>query len=112
MMNNKNLKLSNTFAELAFTPYFITGFTDGEGCFYLGLSPTKVQAVFQINLHIKDRAILEDIKTVLGVGYVYKIGDNSLKYQVSSAKDLAIIIEHFDKYPLITFFNIILKSPA
>lgn len=51
-------------------PFFVTGFTDGEGCFSLGLSPTKVQAVFQINLHIKDRAILEDIKTVLGVGYI------------------------------------------
>jgi len=38
----------------------------------------------------------------LGVGYVSKMGDYSLKYQVSSAKDLAIIIEHFDKYPLIT----------
>ncbi len=71
-MNNKNLKLSsNTLRALSvFKPFFITGFTDGEGCFSLGLSPTKVQAVFQINLHIKDRAILEDIKTVLAVGYV------------------------------------------
>ena len=27
---------------------------------------------------------------------------DAVKYQVSSIKDLAVIIEHFDKYPLIT----------
>jgi hypothetical protein len=101
-MNNKNIKLSSSSSLSVFKPFFITGFTDGEGCFSLGLSSTKVQAVFQINLHIKDRAILEDIKTVLGVGYVSKMGNSSLKYQVCSIKDLAVIIEHFDKYPLIT----------
>ena len=74
IINNKNLKLSSSSSLSVFTPFFITGFTDGEGCFYLGLSSTKVQAVFEINLHIEDRAILEDIKTVLGVGYVYKMG--------------------------------------
>lgn len=31
-------------------PSFITGFTDGEGCFTLGLTPSKIQALFQINL--------------------------------------------------------------
>jgi len=30
------------------------------------------------------------------------LGNCALKYQVNSIKDLAIIIEHFDKYPLIT----------
>lgn len=101
-MNNKNFLINNILSQKVFTPYFITGFADGEGCFCLGLSPTKVQAIFQINLHAKDRAILEEIKTVLGVGHVSKMGVDSLKYQASSAKDLAIIIEHFDKYPLIT----------
>jgi len=65
-MNNKNLIINNIllYSQKVFTPYFITGFADGEGCFCLGLSPTKVQAIFQINLHVKDRAILEEIKTV------------------------------------------------
>lgn len=99
-MNNKNLKLSSTSSLSVMNQRFITGFTDGEGCFCLGLIP--VRASFQINLHIKDRAILEKIKAVLGVGYVSKMGNCALKYQVNSVKDLAIIIEHFDKYPLIT----------
>ena len=69
-MNNKIWKLSSSSSLSVFKPFFITGFTDGEGCFSLGLSFSKVQAVYQINLHIKDRAILEDIKTALGVGYI------------------------------------------
>jgi|SRR5690606_15352092 len=65
IMNNKNLKLNSTSSLSVMNQRFITGFTDGEGCFCLGLTP--VRASFQINLHIKDRAILEEIKAVLGV---------------------------------------------
>lgn len=103
-MNNKTLNLKGSLSTSVFKkyPFFITGFTDGEGCFSLGLSSTKVQAVFQINLEIKDRAILEGIETALGVGYISKMGDSALKYQVCSIKQLVVIIEHFDKYPLIT----------
>jgi hypothetical protein len=44
-------------------PLFITGFSYAESCFTLGISPSKLQAVFQISLHVNDRALLEDIKT-------------------------------------------------
>jgi len=36
------------------------------------------------------------------MGKIFKHGENSYEYRVSSIKDLLIIIEHFDKYPLIT----------
>lgn len=63
--------------------------------------------VFQITLHKKDRAILEDIQNYFhGIGSIFLAEQeekrNSVKYRVASFKELGIIIEHFDKYPLIT----------
>lgn len=81
---------------------FITGFTDGEGCFTLGLSPSKIQALFQINLEKGDIITLENIKLALGVGHISPMGDKAYKYQVGAIKYLAVILNYFDKYPLIT----------
>lgn len=36
-----------------------------------------------------------------GVGAIYE-RDTQLKFKVQSVKDLAVIINHFEKYPLIT----------
>jgi hypothetical protein len=38
----------------------------------------------------------------LGVGNIAKSGENLIQYRVSSIKDLAVIVTHFDKYSLIT----------
>lgn len=45
---------------------------------------------------------MELIKTSLGVGQISKHGRDSIELRVSSVKDLLVIIDHFDKYPLIT----------
>jgi len=37
-----------------------------------------------------------------GVGNIYRERDDSIRYCVSSIKDVAVIIEHFDKYRLTT----------
>lgn len=99
--NNKNTFYLN--------PDYITGFTDGEGCFSVSiykesrvLTGWQVKAIFSISLHDKDVKILEAIQRTFKVGKIYKHGENSLQYRVSSLKDLKVIIEHFDKYPLIT----------
>ena len=91
-------------------PWFITGFTDAEGCFSLSILKTKerkvgwrVKPVFQIDLHKKDQALLQQIQSYFcGVGNVYKHGPQSSQFRVESVKDLKVIIHHFYKYPLIT----------
>ena len=90
-------------------PYYITGFTDGEGCFFLGISPDsksktgyRVKASFQIGLHIKDLALLEIIQMFFGVGKISKLGAESIQFRVYALKDLKVILHHFDKYPLLT----------
>ena len=57
---------------------------------------------FQIGLHVKDRPLLEGIKNYFGVGNITKQGSQSIQLRINSIKDRAVIIEHFDKYPLIT----------
>ena len=99
-------------------PYYVTGFTDGEGCFFVGVSSNpryktayRVKAVFHIGLHIRDLALLEQIQLFFsprklaggaGVGKISKLGAESVQFRVSGLEDLKVIINHFDKYPLLT----------
>ena len=83
---------------------------DAEGCFHVYIKDADpkigksaiVSATFQIIMHKWDKALLQDIKSYLGVGNISKQGSQSIQFRVRSIKDLAIIIYHFDKYPLIT----------
>ena len=99
-----NSKTTNTI-----NPYYVTGFTDGEGCFSISiykdsrmLTGWQVKPVFKISLHNKDIALLKLIQSFFGVGKIYKHGKNSVELRVSGLKNLRVIIKHFDKYPLIT----------
>ena len=90
-------------------PWFLSGFTDAEGCFSIGIRPDaklkikwRVLPVFIIKLHNKDLSILEDIKKTLHIGKIRKSGENCVQYVVESFKELQVIVNHFDKYPLVT----------
>ena len=50
----------------------------------------------------KDNALLDGVQAYFGVGKVFKAEKNMYRYMARSLKDLRIIIDHFDKYPLIT----------
>nr|QBM09655.1 hypothetical protein [Dactylella sp.] len=97
--------------NLIIHPWFLTGFSDAEGCFTIAIVKRKdcksgwaVKPKFQINFHERDKALIDNIHRSLGVGVVSTGGSNSQSTQltVSSIKDLQIIIKHFDKYPLIS----------
>ena len=53
-------------------------------------------------MHKKDLLILEDIKKTLQVGKIRKSGENCVQYVVESIKELVVIVNHFDNYPLVT----------
>jgi hypothetical protein len=59
------------------------------------------RATFQIGLHNKDLPILNNIKDYFGVGNI-SIKANGCVFYVQAIKDLYVILNHFDKYPLIT----------
>jgi len=48
---------------------------------------------------------LELIQSYFGVGTIVKQGKNNVEYRVSRSQDLSKILDHFDKYPLITQKN-------
>jgi hypothetical protein len=90
-------------------PWWLTGFTDAEGSFQISIRHDtrskinwRVSPAFQIKLHIKDIGILEEIKNMLGVGTITKDKLNTANFNAWSIKDIQIIINHFDKYPLVT----------
>ena len=62
----------------------------------------SVKARFSIGLHVKDLKILELFKSYFGVGNIHKQGKDGIQYEVTSLKDLIKIIDHFNKYPLLT----------
>ena len=60
-----------------------------------------VQLVFQIGLHKKDLSLLRKIQAFWGVGEIYH-KENSCNYMVRSLIDLNLIVNHFERYPLLT----------
>ena len=93
----------------AIDPWFLTGFADGESCFSIGLYRNNkkklgwaVQISFVLVLHTKDLSILYSIKSYLRVGNIYSRKSGTCVYLIQSIKDLAVIVNHFDKYSLIT----------
>ena len=90
-------------------PWFITGLTDGEGSFIVGVvrnnnykTGWNIKARFQIALHSKDIHLLLLIQNYFGVGKIRKHKPGLVIYSVESIKELEIIINHFDYYRLIT----------
>ena len=76
-------------------PWFISGFTDGEGSFSMSIVANQksktgwvVQLVYKIALSKKDLFLLENIKNFFKVGKIYKHGTESVQFQVESVKDL------------------------
>lgn len=58
---------------------------------------------FQITLHKKDKGLLEQIQSYFeGEGNITKHRSESIHYRVHSIKNLVVILNHLDKYPLIT----------
>ncbi len=90
-------------------PWFLTGFSDGEASFIIYIQKTNNTKIgwaswvaFEINLDGKDLSILKDIKSYLGVGKINQKSNGTCVYYIRSIEEIATLIDHFDKYPLIT----------
>lgn len=92
-------------------PWFISGFTDAEGCFLVLVrkSPKnklgwRLEANFSINLHVRDIELLRLIQAYFGgVGRIGKERNNCRDFTIGSLDQIITkVIPHFDKYPLKT----------
>lgn len=55
--------------------FYLSGFVDAEGCFTFSLvkynqynTGWRVKAIFSLGLHVKDKVLLENIKSYFDVG--------------------------------------------
>ena len=90
-------------------PWFITGFTDGDGSFSVSIAKKKsgtgwkIQPLLTIGLDPKDLDLLVQIKAYFKVGKIYTSSRGIVYYTVGSTKDIIkYILPHFDKYNLVT----------
>ena len=94
--------------ENRLNPFYITGFTEGEGSFYVGILPRKmktgweIRPSFSLSQNEKDTNLINSLIDFFGCGSVRPSkSDQTVKYEVRSLKDLQEkIIPHFEKYQL------------
>ena len=112
MVKNYSVSTAERFSnDTSLKPGFISGFTDAEGCFLLLISkdsrtPNKTRynynLSYTIGLHQKDLLLLKKVQAYFkGAGSI-TTNLNVVSYRISSLEELKLVIDHFDKYPLIT----------
>ncbi|MBI5400285.1 LAGLIDADG family homing endonuclease [Candidatus Saganbacteria bacterium] len=91
--------------------WYITGFTDGEGCFSVSFNfrnklntGIEVRPSFSISQNKKSLAVLNFVREYFDCGAIrFDHHDQTYKYEVRSIDDIIKqIVPHFDKYSLKT----------
>jgi hypothetical protein len=104
---------SSTLAVKPLDPWYVTGFTDGDGCFtysWQDKAKTKIALYFAIKLNTCDESLLEAFKEYFGGGRIYDVKarekrhnsgltKRSKYFRISSIPELHTVVGHFDQYP-------------
>jgi len=92
-------------------PWVWSGLIDGEGSFGIIVDRNKTrklgwrsQLKFQIGLHTKDLNVLQLLQQYLGgIGSIHLARNREIvNYSIDSIEDLNKLMDHFEKYPLLT----------
>jgi hypothetical protein len=103
------IKICKPQVPIHFSPWFITGYTDAEGCFDFSISNSKtintgfsVKPRFRLTAHARDIQLLYMIKEYFNCGNISKIDvKDCLEFTVSDQNSIFnIIIPFFTNYPL------------
>jgi len=93
-------------------PWYVTGFTEGEGAFTYSRSGRQLALYFAIKLTAADRGLLANLQSFFhGAGRIYRVAPRHPRsasgwtktaayYRVCRREDLERIVAHFDRYPL------------
>lgn len=94
------------------TPWYVTGFCDGEAAFTYSRSAGTFSLYFSIRQRQDNKQVVEEIYQFFNyIGTLYNqkgalptknsgLKKPSIYYRVTKPYELKLIIEHFDKYPL------------
>ncbi len=88
---------------------WIVGFTDAEGCFYVGINKMpkmtlgwQVLPEFRIVQHDRDEELLKEIRDYFGFGGIKKNHGNRKDYRVRGLENLKEIVKFFEQHQLKT----------
>lgn len=94
---------------MSLMPWFITGLTEGEGCFSISFTlkerlklGIETRPSFSISLNQRDLDLLKEVHVFFKCGSIrYSRADRTYKYEVRSISDLMeSVILHFKHYSL------------
>lgn len=115
MLSNNATGVDNQQASREITDEYLAGFTDGEGCFYVGFSkrldlPQKWQVIteFHLSQNPGGKNVLEALQRRLGCGYLKRNHPNDPKdkswvFIVKDRNDITNqLIPFFTKHPLVS----------
>ena len=100
----------STYGRAALDPWYVTGLTEGEGCFCISFSlrsrlraRLEVRPSFSLSLNEKDCGLLTDLQAYFGCGWIRQSrSDRTYKYEVRSIAELQIrVLPHFECFPLV-----------
>ena len=88
---------------------WIVGFTDAEGCFYVGINEMpkmtlgwQVLPEFRIVQHERDEELLREIRNYFGFGGIKKNHRNRKDYRVRGLENLDKVVKFFEQHQLKT----------
>jgi LAGLIDADG endonuclease len=102
-------KQSANGVDVPLNPWFVSGLTEGEGCFCASFAirsrlrtGLEVRPSFALALNERDSALLTDLRAFFGCGWLRRSrSDRTLKYEVRAISDLTChVLPHFERYPL------------
>ena len=103
------IKERDTYGAVALDPWFVTGLTDGEGCFCVSFARRskmrmgiEVRPSFALSLTERDRSLLQDLQAFFGCGAIrHSRSDRTFKFESRSVGELVeLVVPHFERYPL------------
>lgn len=89
---------------------WLAGFTDGEGCFLIShRKNNRFTCRFELALRSDDKSVLEEIRNVLDIGYLFYKPRHSrrspnehpiFRYVIQGSRELAKLVWLFEEFPL------------
>jgi len=99
----------SSYGVAALDPWYVTGLTEGEGCFCISFSlrsrlrvRLEVRPSFSLSLNERDCPLLADLQAFFDCGWIRQSrSDRTYKYEVRSIADLLSgVLPHFECFPL------------
>jgi len=89
-----------SIAEL--DPWYVTGFIEAQGSFTYSRNGRQMALYFGIKLPEVDEPVLHAIRDFFGgIGSIYPVQAGASAYfRVCRREQLAVVVDHFDTYPL------------